>query len=898
MTSKPDEPPTDIETRVRKELELLTEELGEHAIGGSRHPKASDPLHLTSDLEIVRQKGRDSLIERLKEWSPPPGPERVQLLVYLWQESWNLWDSSLAYRTLELVREAAKKFVDDATGSGTGQPREGWEPDALRAVGHAMRLITADADVFKQINLSSADGLRNAAEAGVKTTGHIRRDISSALASLGPSPLAAGLGKIEDKARQNNVFYSALVYAAEALIKFESWLATAPRLGSAQPSRRRVALRRPRHSRLEVLASIDAAIDHFRDAREELGKVIPSRSEPWERLVILSRSEPWERLLAEVREIVHSSEDKAALGRVFVPKRASIRYCYPFAVEANDQTRDRLDKLRKDELEKVLGKIGIKVGEPEPLTATLFFDPDSGLYGGCRVDLGAIKIRYEQPSAANSGRQEERCKVWINLCYPGNHCLCIEPEEELDTPLPHVLYRALRAGTPFALGATASVADLPAGTEVAWDDLQSFSRDVIKAIVYAEFWPTEKDLPAAKPEERFVLGNLHEIVIVRTDAPLGTHPKEIADALDRAVGGRILARSIQRTATTLEEWVRYPPVPRTGRRDTEPAIAGMPEMGLAGDWCTHTGETSVFGIVAAPSWHSDVYVEAAQFVSSWSPLLRLWGRRLLNAIQIAQLDSDRESDSENLRHIEGQVRLHLAQTKAEELTATLAHRRFLDQLLEMAGLDRLQGELEAQLGAAERFTDWFNERARQKADQRRQVLLGIIALFAIFEVGTFLSIANTTGFHLFTLREGAGEDWLMVVLFGLALVLAVVYFFNVSAWVRRPVRAVARKFKRNKSDEKAGRLCRHEYPHTDPRPAGRRAWLGSVRPSGTRRRSRWTRRGRRAAMETLRMGAAACADAPARSRSASSLVLASMSFWAITAPAPVIIAASGNQQAS
>ena len=67
-------------------------------------------------------------------------------------------------------------------------------------------------------------------------------------------------------------------------------------------------------------------------------------------------------------------------------------------------------------------------------------------------------------------------------------------------------------------------------------------------------------------------------------------------------------------------------------------------MGLAGDRCTHTGEMTVFGIVAAPSWHSDVYVEAAQFASSWSPRLRLWNRRLESTIRSLELYADREEE--------------------------------------------------------------------------------------------------------------------------------------------------------------------------------------------------------------------------------------------------------------
>ena len=203
----------------------------------------------------------------------------------------------------------------------------------------------------------------------------------------------------------------------------------------------------------------------------------------------------------------------------------------------------------------------------------------------------------------------------------------------------------------------------------------------------------------------------------------------------------------------------------------------------------------------------------------------------MNVIKTAESHSDREGDAGKLRLIESQVRLHLAQTKAEELTATLAP-RFLGQLLAMAGLSRLQGELEAQLAAAERLTDWFNDRARLRADedyrkneekrqisdQRRNLLLGVIGLFAIFELGTFLGVVNATMFS----APGAWEVWLMLALFVLAL-LAGAYFFNqkVENRLNRYIYSLTRKLKSTSSGKKTRRLYSHACPDTISRPSGR-----------------------------------------------------------------------------
>ena len=400
--------------------------------------------------------------------------------------------------------------------------------------------------------------------------------------------------------------------------------------------------------------------------------------------------------------------------------------------------------------------------------------------------------------------------MWIDLSYMGNHCLCIEPAASIEAPLPQLLYRTLRAGTPFVVGAkvTARLNDKTekAETEAEWDSLHSFSRDIVSATACAEFWRKpvapkfwKKTDAAAEPErislcaQPYARGNLHEIVVMRTDRLLGRNLEHVRGKLDRAVGGRIIMRSIQRSATMLDEWVRYPPALETaGAQDHAPTIAAVSEMGLGGDWFTHTGETTVFGITAAPEWLSDVYKEATQFAVSWLPRLRRWSKTLDELIDTQGTANERAARAEELRDVEQRVRRHLSQIQSEELCATLAHRRFLDQLLDTAGLGRLQRELEDQLVAAEHLMDWWDENERRKADHRRDALLFLIALFGLFELGGFMDLANSTNLHekflFLNVREGVWEDWLVLSLFVAAL-LGGIYFLFLDRFVRDLIRA-------------------------------------------------------------------------------------------------------------
>ncbi len=776
---------------VRQELNQIVVDLGERGLGGTWTAETHPRVHTTRELEAKVTPLSVDLKDKLTHWSGPSAAGRIDLLMHVWHECWELWDRSLVYRTLEAVVRA--------TSPDPGETPHNWEDTARHAVAHAMQLLTADAHVYKEMNLSDPRGLAEAASKSGDEAGEVLRKVRSVLAtgagrqgeSAGSGKVIESLHEIADTAGQVASLYGVIAHAARALVLFEDWLAVAPRLGSADPEPAGAGPSGRAARRQALLSSVDEALAHLRTAQKSL-------AEP-----VLGECEPWEQLLIEIRNVA-DPPDGSEPAEVFVPKRASIRYCYPFAIESDQKlSLDKRDELRAD-LQAALdsglehtsaGASGspVVVRGLKRLEPTEFFAPQdssSRLYDGIRIELSEIELRHNRSSGRGEGGQSEKCKVWLDVSIMGNHCLCVEPVNELKVALPHVLYRALRAGTPFVVGAEVSVSEPPTGPESAWDSMHVFSRDIILAISQARFWRAKNDDKAPPP----VRGNLHEVVVLRTSGPLATQMDDVAAKLDHSLGGRMLTRSIQRAATSAEEWVRYPATPRGGRRDRASAIAAVSEIGLAGDWLTHTGETTIFGIAAAPSWHSDVYMEAGQFASSWSPLLRLWSRRLQHAIDISQKALERADGTPEvgdvqggkLRSTEGKLRAHLSQIWSEELCATLAHRRFLDQLLEAAGLDRVQHELEAQLGSAERMTDYWNEKARQhrdeeyrsnererkKRDTRRETLLAVIALFGLFELGTFLTVADATNLFSTAKHHGIWEDYLMLGVFIAGLVAA------------------------------------------------------------------------------------------------------------------------------
>lgn len=78
----------------------------------------------------------------------------------------------------------------------------------------------------------------------------------------------------------------------------------------------------------KVVCDFDAAISHLRESQQSLGQQI------------MGESEPEEHLLTEIQEIARKPDDPDG-AKVFVLKRLSVWYCYPFAVEGNQNRSSR-----------------------------------------------------------------------------------------------------------------------------------------------------------------------------------------------------------------------------------------------------------------------------------------------------------------------------------------------------------------------------------------------------------------------------------------------------------------------------------------------------------------------------------------------------------------------------
>ena len=298
-----DRPDPDLPDQVRNELNRFIVELDERGIGGTWNPETEFQVHTISELhsKVRKELTPDSgtFRQKLDHWSDGKRVSgQIDMLMCVWSQCWELWERSMIYRTLRIVADAVADFA------GSDDPQREWEGRALYAVGQSMGLLTADAAVYRQMNLSNPQGLAEDARKSGDTAGRVLDHVSSVLAARTVPPgkpedgstVIKHLSDIKSTAREVQGLYGSIALAADALGCFERWLAVAPRLGSADPS---VAPEGPssRDTLRELQDSVDAAISHLRESQKSLASTGDLG------LQILTETEPLEQLLVEIQEI-------------------------------------------------------------------------------------------------------------------------------------------------------------------------------------------------------------------------------------------------------------------------------------------------------------------------------------------------------------------------------------------------------------------------------------------------------------------------------------------------------------------------------------------------------------------------------------------------------------------
>ncbi len=741
---------------------------GTGGAGATQDNEVADHSNATR-YEVLESFAADYLLEVLKTTCPPDRgmlstERRAVLLLELGLACSALWDASLCYKTIESACRAGKRFIE---------PSDQPSVVLLKAATAWLEMTYQDSLLFKQINRGYPANVRHALKEALSVLDQVEGQLAGALNALPADDqveLKEGLTSALTRCQANKTFYQAINEVTLCLESFESWIEREPRVGSPTPPL-------AAHDRDERLGRLIEEVDR---ALSDLDQVAGELRKDEATAITASRFEPWRQLLVNLGETLRSRcADGPAPTKVFVPQRVSVLYCFPFAVDFAHR------KHRQDDVENY-----IKSLDPQlvPYAATLgsapqgpdaTADPTGSLAPDLRKHLSDLFPEYESSTPAVTqlpvsafwlgsgdgiygGRKVvlpevtiggKRHSAWLELSRMGNHSLCVAPNEPLEatgerakTPYPHDVYRTLRAGTPWALGEEVEVKS--GATTARWENMHLFAQDVVLATARALCGTEKPDGVKIAQIPPYMPGNLHEVVKVQTDVPIaapGSAP------IETVLGAQVLLSSANLVASTLDEWLRAPAPMSTANGVGEPGGSShgrtlpLPILGFAGDWFAHTGDMTVFGIVAVPDWLWGAYLEVAQFAASWVPRLEMWSTRLEEVIRTAHGGDHRsQRSSESLRMVDQSIRRQTSELRSSQLCQSQLHRRFLDLFLDESGVLTLANELEEQLVAAERLADWYDERRRSASEDARNFLLLLIGLFSVFGLASYLSLANGT----------------------------------------------------------------------------------------------------------------------------------------------------------
>ena len=215
--------------------------------------------------------------------------------------------------------------------------------------------------------------------------------------------------------------------------------------------------------------------------------------------------------------------------------------------------------------------------------------------------------------------------------------------------------------------------------------------------------------------------------------------------LKQAQGVALLLQPVRQAAAVLEEWSRYT-LP-----DLDDGNALRP-MSFTGNFGYRTVNTT-FGLLrGTPEYLIVEHEEAAEFVASLPVLLESWmgqiSQRASSGLRDEATTEEITTRQLQLRRILTKATTVIAQIHSPDLCLTAIHRKDLDQMFEIAGIERLENELQSHFTVLNAHLDTLAamaaEKERKKGDMQGfffgagAVLVGVpslAAVFALFDTG-------------------------------------------------------------------------------------------------------------------------------------------------------------------
>ena len=218
------------------------------------------------------------------------------------------------------------------------------------------------------------------------------------------------------------------------------------------------------------------------------------------------------------------------------------------------------------------------------------------------------------------------------------------------------------------------------------------------------------------------------------------------EELPEAKGAALLVQPVSQAAAILEEWSRYS-LPDLGDGAT------MQPLSFVGNFAYRTTNTTCGLLRGTPEYLIAEHEEAAEFVASLPVLLESWMSQILERADTADLGhkplpEDVSPRQLELRQLLTKATAVIAYIRSPELCLTAVHRKYLDQMFEIAGIERLERELRSHFAVLDAYLEILAAQAASREQKKMDmqgfffgagaVLVGvpsIAAVFALFDSG-------------------------------------------------------------------------------------------------------------------------------------------------------------------
>ncbi len=183
---------------------------------------------------------------------------------------------------------------------------------------------------------------------------------------------------------------------------------------------------------------------------------------------------------------------------------------------------------------------------------------------------------------------------------------------------------------------------------------------------------------------------------------------------DDAKGLTLLVQPVRHAAAVLEEWSRY------SLPDLDDDNAMQP-LSFIGNFAYRTTNTT-FGLLrGTPAFLIEEHEEAAEFVASLPILLESWMsqiRQETENLHDGATTQELKARQLELRELLTNAKMILAQIRSPDLCLTAVHRKYLDQMFAIAGIERLEGELQSHFDVLNAHLDTLAAMAETREQQR------------------------------------------------------------------------------------------------------------------------------------------------------------------------------------